>query len=151
MATVIIGVGNPLRRDDGVGLRVARELRGRLGERKDVDVVELSAGGLRLMEAMEGYDVAIVIDAIESGGPAGAIYRLDAGGLPETRNAACTHDGSLPEALAVGRAAGVRIPSDIRVWAVEAGDVETFGDTLTPEVETAARTVAESVWREVRG
>ena len=145
MATVIIGVGNPVRTDDAVGLRVARELRGR-----GVDVVELCAGGLRIMEAMAGYERAVVVDAIESGGPPGSVYRFGEERLPETRNTGSTHEGSLPAALAVGRAAGLRIPADLQFWAVEAGDVETFSEALTPAVEAAVGPVVEAIWSEVR-
>jgi hydrogenase maturation protease len=144
MSTVIIGIGNPLRRDDGVGLRVAGELRER-----GANVVELCAGGLRVMEAMAGYDRAFVIDAIESGGPPGWIHRLSAADLAETRNTGSTHDGSLSAALETGREAGLRLPADIRIWAVEAADVDSFGDSLTPAVEASARVVADSVWREL--
>jgi hydrogenase maturation protease len=151
MRTIIIGVGNPVRRDDGVGLLVAQELRARLAGRNSVNVVELCAGGLRLMEAMAGYDRAIVIDAIENGGPPGAVCRLEAGGLQETRNASSTHDGSLPAALALGRTAGMRLPDEICFWAVEAGDVEAFGESLTPGVEAAAGEVVEAILRELGG
>jgi hydrogenase maturation protease len=144
MTAVIIGVGNPTRTDDGVGLRVARELRGR-----GVDVIELCAGGLRIMEAMQGYDEAVVIDAVESGGIPGAIHRFRESDLAQTRNSGSTHDGSLALALAVGRAAGLRIPAAVRIWAVEAGDVETFSESLTPEVEAAVAPVTEAIWREM--
>jgi hydrogenase maturation protease len=149
MRTVIIGVGNPMRGDDGVGLRIARELRGRVAGKAAVDVVELCAGGLRLMEAMAGYDRAIVIDAMESGGRAGTVHRLSADELSGTRNASSTHDGSLGAAFALGRVAGLRVPVDVRVWAVEAGNVAAFGEGLTPEVEAAVDVVAADVWREV--
>jgi hydrogenase maturation protease len=149
MRTVIIGVGNPMRGDDGVGLQVARELRERLAGEAAVDVVELCAGGLRLMEAMAGYERAIVVDAMESGGAPGTVRRLDAGSLAETRNASSTHDGSLADALRLGREAGLRIPDDIRIWAVEAGDVATFGEGLTPRVEAAVGAVVAAVCREV--
>ena len=144
MRTIVIGVGNPVRTDDSVGLRVARVLR-----RRGAETIELCAGGLRLMEAMAGYDRAVVIDAIEGGGPPGSIRRFGEKTLPPMRNADSTHDGSLPAALALGRAAGLRIPDDIRIWAVEAGDVETFGEELTPPVEAAAGAVAEAIWKEI--
>lgn len=147
MRTVIIGVGNPVRCDDGVGLHVARQLRARVGE--SVDVVQLCAGGLRLVEAMVGYDRAVIIDAIASGGSAGTIYKLDPGGLRQTRNAASTHDGSLPEALELARAAGLDLPAEIRIWAVEADDLDTFSESLTPQVARAAVRVADRVWKEV--
>jgi hydrogenase maturation protease len=147
VATVIIGVGNPVLTDDGVGLRIARELRQRLHGRDDVAVLERCAGGLRLMEAMTGYGRAIVIDAIESGAAAGSIHEFDAAALPVTRNLHSSHDGSLAAALEFGRAAGLGVPEEIRVWAVEAGDVETFGESLTAPVERAVSRVVDAVLR----
>ena len=85
------------------------------------------------MEAMAGYDRAIVIDAMVSGGRPGTIYRLGLEDLPKTRNTDSTHDASLPVALELGRRPGLQLPGDVRIWAVEAADVETFGERLTPD------------------
>jgi hydrogenase maturation protease len=147
MATVIIGVGNPVLTDDGVGLRIARELEMRLSGRDGVTVLARCAGGLRLMEAMAGYGRAVVIDAIESGAAPGSIHELDLEELPRTRNLHSSHDGSLVAALELGRTAGLRIPDEIRVWAVQAGDLETFGESLTEAVERAVPRVVEAVLR----
>lgn len=147
--TVIIGLGNPLLADDGVGLRIAAELRRRLGGRSGVTTVELYSGGMWLMEAMAGHARAIVIDAIAGGGAAGAIRRLGLGDLPQTRTADCTHDAGLPVALELGRAAGLQLPAEVQIWAVEAADVETFGERLTPAVERAVPQVVERVLREL--
>ena len=144
-STVIIGLGNPVLADDGVGLRVAAELRRRLAGRSGVTTVDLYSGGMWLMEAMAGHQRAIVIDAIVSGGVAGAVYRLGLHDLPHTRTADSTHDASLPVALELGRAAGVPLPGDVQIWAVEAADVETFSERLTPQVERAVPRVVEQV------
>jgi len=150
MATIIIGLGNPVLSDDAVGLKIAGELERRLAGRSGVAIAQLCAGGMRLMETMTGYDRAIVIDAMVSGGRAGTIYRLGPGDLPQTRSAHSTHDASLPVALELGRIAGLRVPADIRIWAVEAADVETFGEALTPAVQRAADHVVEEVLRDLR-
>src|SRR4051794_24494827 len=92
MTTGIIGVGNPVLSDDGVGLQVARELRRRLSGRPDVTVLERCAGGLRLMESMAGYGRAVLIDAMESGAAAGSIHELDEAALPLSRNIHSSHD-----------------------------------------------------------
>lgn len=149
MRTVIIGVGNPVLRDDSVGLRVARELRERV-RGASVSVLELCGGGMRLMEAMAGFDVAIVIDAIESGGRPGTIHRLEPGSLPQTRSINSTHEGSLAAALELGRATGLRIPAEIRIWAVEAADTVTFSESLSPAVEKAVQPVVDDVLRSLR-
>jgi hydrogenase maturation protease len=144
--TLIIGLGNPLLRDDAVGLHVARQVGAALGPRDDVEVAEESVGGLRLMERMVGFDRAIVIDAIRSGRPPGTVLTLDPRDMP-TQHSASTHDVTLPTALAFGRRTGARLPPDgsLKVVAVEAEDVETFGEELTAAVEAAVPLAAAQV------
>jgi len=144
--TIIIGVGNPLLRDDSVGLKIAGRLRDRLRDCPDVAATELYAGGLRLMETMAGHDRAILVDAIQTeGGQPGTIYALEAADVAHTRNICSTHDGSLAAALELGRMAGIGMPDEIRVWAVEAADVGTFSESLTEAVEQAVPRVVEEV------
>ena len=126
MSTIIIGMGNAVRCDDGVGLRVARELRHLLAGDTGVATAELHCGGMQLMEAMVGYDRAIVIDAMLDGAIPGTVRAFDPEQLPNTRTTNSTHDGSLQTALEFGRAIGLRVPGRIRIWAVEAGDVVTL-------------------------
>ena len=136
--TLVIGLGNPLVRDDSVGLRVAAEVKQVLGERADIEVDEEHRGGLRLMERMVGYDRVIVIDAIQTGAPPGTIHRLTLQSLP-TQRSASAHDVNLPTALAVGRQAGLALPADEQVLLVgiEAEDILTFAEECTPAVRTA--------------
>ena len=102
------------------------------------------------MEAMAGYDRAIVIDAMVSGGRPGTIYVLGPEDLARTRNAHSTHDGEPGAALELGRLAGLRLPAEIRIFAIEAEDVERFGESLTPAVERAVPQVADEVMRHLR-
>lgn len=145
MKTIIIGVGNPIRRDDCVGLQVARELRHRLEVNPDVSTAELHCGGIRLMEAMVGYDRAFVIDAMVSGQPAGTVRVLEPAEWSHTRTTNSTHDAELSLALEFGRAAGLPLPTDVRIWAIEAADVESLGEHLTPAVESAAAGVVSQM------
>lgn len=144
--TLIIGLGNPLLRDDAVGLHVARQVRTALGDRTDIEVVEEACGGLRLMERMVGFDRAILIDAIRSGRPSGTIVTVDPREM-RTQHSASSHDVNLPTAMALGRRTGARLPPDDRlmVIAVEAEDVETFGEMMTPAVEAAVPRAAQQV------
>jgi hydrogenase maturation protease len=146
MRTLVIGLGNTLLTDDGVGLRVVRALTPRLAGTADVDVAEDSHGGLRLMERMVGYDRAIVVDAMTTGAPPGTIRRLAISELA-TRHSASSHDVDLATALAVGRGAGASLPDDeaVVLFGVEADEVETFGEMLTPPVEAAVPLVVEGV------
>ena len=152
MAAIVIGVGNPLLGDDGVGIRVARELSRRLGDRSGVTVTELYAGGLRLMEAMVGFERALVVDAMVSGScPPGTVRRFAPDELGTTRNLRCAHDTSLPAALAMGGMLGLSLPEEIRVWGVEAACCEEFGETLTPPVDRAVPGLVEELARQLEG
>jgi hydrogenase maturation protease len=117
--------------------------------RSEVKVAEVYNGGLELMEAMAGYDRAFVVDAIVAGGRPGTIYRLGIDDVANTRNTSTSHNGSLSEAMELGRLAGVKLPQFIAVWAVEAGDVTTFREGLTPEVEAAVPVVAGEIMNEL--
>jgi hydrogenase maturation protease len=64
MKTLILGLGNPLLKDDSVGLRVAQEVETLIPEGMGIEVGLDYWGGLRLMERMIGFDRAIIIDAI---------------------------------------------------------------------------------------
>ncbi len=146
MRTVVIGVGNTTLRDDGVGVSVAREIARHLEGHADAEVIDLGAGGLRLMEAMAGYDRAIVLDALMSGVVApGTTVELQLGDLVAARNLGCVHDMNLPVALEWGRAVGVSLPVEIRLFGVEAADVTTYGETLTPPVAAAVPELAARV------
>jgi len=151
MSTIVIGIGNPVLTDDSVGLEVARAIRERLVDDSIAATAELCCGGLRLMEAMAGYDRAIVIDAMVTGRRPGTVRVVGQRDLPETRNTHSTHDGSLAVALELGRMAGLSLPREISLWAIEAGDVTSFGDRLTVPVERAARLVANEVVAQLRG
>ena len=149
MLTVVLGVGNPVRGDDSVGLRIAKDIRRRVAGNSDVTVTELTCGGLQLMEAMMGYDRAIVIDAMLTGEIPGSVRRFHPDDLPSTRSTNSTHDGSLEAALELARALGLRVPDTIAIWGVEAGGVATLSESLTAPVETAVPEVVRQVLREL--
>jgi hydrogenase maturation protease len=146
MKTLVLGLGNPLLTDDGVGLRVAEALQSRLNGRSDIEVGLDYWGGLRLMERMAGFDRAIVIDAIVSGKPPGTIQLLRPSDFP-TQRSASAHDVTLPTALELGRLANVHLPADgeIILIAIEAADVQTFKEELSPEVEAVVPAAVELV------
>lgn len=149
MRSVVIGVGNPTIADDALGIEVARWLRRELTGHWGITVSEVSNGGFELMEAMIGFDKAIVVDAIETGRTPGTIHRLCIDEIGMCRNTSTTHNGSIAVALEFGRLSGAKIPDSFRVWAVEAGDVSTFCEGLTPEVQRAVPVVAAEILHEL--
>ncbi len=133
--TVVIGLGNPILRDDGVGFHVAEALRGRLDKRR-VEVVQASIGGFRLLETLAGRRRAVLVDAVRLGGRPGQIYRLSAEDFRGSIRAASPHEAGLPEALALGQRLGMEVP-EVVVVGIEPAEVEEFGEGLTPEVAAA--------------
>ena len=65
---LVLGLGNPILGDDAVGIFVAREIKRLAGERTGVTVKEASVGGFDLLDLLEGYRGAVIIDAIKTAG-----------------------------------------------------------------------------------
>lgn len=144
--TRIIGLGNDIRSDDGVGLEVVRRLSRFLEGRPGVEVVELPWGGLRLMEHLTDCDRAIIVDAMISDVEAGTLRWLNPEGIP-TQHSASSHDVNLPTALELGRSSGAQLPPDDQLFilGIEVSDVQTYSQTLTPAVEAAVPRAVEAV------
>ncbi|MBU0674289.1 MAG: hydrogenase maturation protease [Proteobacteria bacterium] len=147
MKTIVIGLGNPCLRDDGLGIMVADLLRNHPERHDTVTVTEAYTGGLALMELMVGYDQAIVIDACTTGiHPAGTLIEMSLDDLTPSRNSTSTHDASLVVALETGKTIGLHLPSSIRFFGIEAGNTKDFGETLTEPVRrTVPALVAEVI------
>ena len=146
MKTLVLGLGNPLLKDDSAGLRVVEMLRQVLPESENFQIEEDYWGGLRLMERMIGYDRAVIVDAILTGSKPGTIHVLSPDDVP-TQRSASAHDVNLPTALALGRQAGAHLPDskDILLIGIEAADVHTFDEQLSPEVESALPDAVDAV------
>lgn len=146
MKTIVVGLGSPLLCDDSVGLKVAQEVRRRLGDASDITVEEDVRGGLHLMELLTGYDRAIVVDAIVTGAAPGTIHQLTPDDIP-TQRSASAHDVNLPTALELGRHVGAHLPAaaDILLVGIEAADILTFNEECTPEVAAAIPRAVEIV------
>ena len=151
MKTLILGMGNPIMGDDGVGIWAARMLKSKLND-QEVTVMETGMAGLNLLELMAEYDRAILIDAIKTGeGEVGKIYRLEPETLNETRHAASTHGIDFSTALELGSRLGLSLPRDIVLFGIEVEDVNTFSEKCTPKVEKIIPVVADMVIQELSG
>ena len=142
MKVLVLGIGNPLRSDDGIGIHVIEALKAE-DLREGVDIKE-GISGLDVLDAIAGYDRIVIIDAIKSGGEPGIIYKLSVGDLhtQEMLHTFSTHDVDIPTMLQLGRDLYPgKIPEDIVIIAIEAEDIETFSETCTPRVEKAIQEV----------
>ncbi len=151
MKTLVLGLGNPVLTDDGVGFVVVEEVRKRLPT-ADVTVSQASVGGLSLLELVVGYDRVVIIDAIRTAaGKPGEIHHLSPDDFRGSIRAASTHDVDLATALELGRQLGMEIPGEMVILAIEAADVESFGEELTPSVAAAVPQAVELVLEQLAG
>jgi hydrogenase maturation protease len=156
MKTLIVGLGNPILTDDGIGVHIANEVKCKLSTHSvsDITIREASVGGLRLMEMMEGYEKVILIDAIarNNGDKSGKIIRMDLNDLQKispTQHSASAHDTSLVTALDAGRLLGMDLPSEVIIFAIEVENVMDFSETPTPAVSAAIPIVTQAVLDEI--
>jgi hydrogenase maturation protease len=138
--TLVVGLGNPILGDDGIGWQIAQELQKAERIPSDVTIECLALGGISLMEALIGYDKAILIDAIITRqAPIGSVscYKLE--DLPNLTSGHMTsaHDTSLVNALEMGRSLGAQLPGDIAVVTVESQKIYDFSEDMTPAVAAA--------------
>ncbi len=149
MKTLILGLGNSIRCDDGVGNRVAQALESKVHD-PEITVMEANADGLSLLDLLPEYERAIIIDAIETPqGKAGQIYRLDKQDLVSYDYTPTTHNVGIGTALQLGNKLGVTLPEDVIIFAVEVADVISFSQELTPKVEEAVPRVVKMILQEV--
>jgi hydrogenase maturation protease len=148
--TLIIGLGNPILGDDGVGWSVAEAVAKRIKEKSEVEVSCYALGGLSLMEHMTGYERVILIDSLHSHqNPIGTVQVFPLSDLsdPVSGHTTAVHDTSLRNALRIGRNMGIPLPEDekVTVVAIEAERVYDFSEQLSPPVEDAVPEAVEAV------
>lgn len=146
--TVIVGIGNEFRRDDGVGLHVARLIQ-TLGL-DNVRVVSGIAEGTALLDIWDHANRSYVIDCAVSGSEPGVIHRFDVDShqIPaDIFNGYSTHNISVTDAVELARALG-RLPEHLTVIGIEGGDFAA-GMGLSAEVALAAQLVVEDIVTEI--
>lgn len=148
--TLVLGIGNPILSDDGVGIHIARILK----ERKlpHVAVDELAASGLELLDVIQGYERLVIIDAIETkGGRPGQLHVLAENDFEKAIHGSSPHGINIATALALGRKlVPERMPKEVMFFAVEAKDLVNVSEKLTPEVEKAVPTIVRQIEKELR-
>lgn len=146
--TLIAGVGNDFRSDDGAGLAAARKLKAL--NVPDTEAVEVRDDLTQLLEMLEGRDAVYVIDAVRSGSPPGTIHRIDvtSRSLSPDRLPQSTHGLSLTNLIGLARLHGM-LPPTVVFYGIE-GAHFGFGQELTPAIEASVDDVVRQLSEEVR-
>jgi hydrogenase maturation protease len=144
MSDLVLGLGNPLMADDGLGLAVLERLREDWAIPDDVLLVDGGTWGMNLLPMIEDADRVILVDAIESGAVAGSPVRLERDALPRFfSHKLSPHQIDLREVLALAELRGT-LPEDIVALGLQPGAV-TMAVGLTPALAAGLEGVADAV------
>lgn len=145
---VVIGVGNLLLKDEGVGVHVAQELQKR-GLPSAVEVHDGGVAGIGLLDLFPGVSKVLLIDAAEMNLDAGALVRFTpeevAGKVGGPRFSA--HDIGLLEVLELARALD-QCPPEVVIFGIQPKEI-SWGTELSPEVQASIPKITEAVLREI--
>ncbi len=152
MKTLILGLGNELYGDDGVGIHVVRQIKQKIEANSasskvtsQIDCQECSLSGIALIDVIVGYDSLIIIDTIKSTDPKpGKIRLLDENQLRHIPGPS-PHYVSVPQTIEIGRELGLKVPSRIKVIAVEAKRMYNLGEGLTQDMKNAIPRIVQEV------
>ncbi len=146
---LIICLGNPLMRDEGVGIRLASELMSYLTDNPDVELMDLGTGGLSVIHAIAGREKIIFVDCAIMGRPPGLIHRF----TPEqvtskkVRMRYSMHEGDLLNTIELSRRLG-ECPDDIVIFGIEPKEI-AHGQGLTSELENNIQQYVKAILKEI--
>ena len=151
MKTLVLGIGNDILGDDGVGIHVARAVARKIST-KEARVEETGAAGLSLLELIKGHERLIIADAILTDNTeVGKIHRLTLKDLAKTNNSITPHDAALATTLEIGNSLFPgEMPREVVVYGVQIPNVEQFSGRMTPAVKAAVSEVVRLILAEIK-
>lgn len=146
MKTLIIGIGNPILCDDGVGLHIASALDGVI---PDAEVCAATMIDLDLLDMLADYDKVFIIDAIQSGTACiGELRKLSPGEV--SLHLFSSHGIHIFEILQMGRDLGYRIPEIGGIYGIEIGRESVFGIELSSELMDKKKDILHEIIEDIR-
>lgn len=142
----IIGVGNPLMGDDGIGIAAVERLAARPLP-PGVEAIDGGTGGITLLGLMEGADAVVLVDAVCAGRPPGAVLRLEAAGIGAGVCGLTLHAAGLAEVFALGREMGM-LPPRVVLFGVEPQTIAP-GLGLSPAASAALEPLLGAILAEI--
>jgi hydrogenase maturation protease len=146
--TAILGLGNPLLADDGVGVAVAVACQRLLQQVPipGVDVLVTTRGGFELIDLLHGYGAAVLIDCLDVPDPQpGRVRQLALQDVRGSSRLIGAHDLSVSTAFDLAARLSIPMPTETEIFAVEGSDLRTLGGGLSPAVASAVEPLARSI------
>jgi len=147
MKTLILGMGNPILSDDGVGLLAAEKLRRRIA---GADIASSTMIGLSLFDLIIGYDVLFIIDALISpDGNVGGLKKVGQQNRYGTLHLFSSHGLDLFDLMKLGRRCGYAMPLLAEIYGIEIGKHADFGEKLSPALEEKLPALVEKISEDI--
>jgi hydrogenase maturation protease len=148
LSTLILGIGNVLLTDEGVGVRALNELQRRYTFSEDVELLDGGTSGIELLRHIQDHDNLIIIDCMTYDQPPGTIYRVENEDVPSVfRTRISPHQLGLSDLLAAAMLTD-RTPKNLVLFGVEPESVD-IGLELTETVEKSLAKLIKDVVEEV--
>ena len=149
--TLILGLGNNILTDDGIGSRLVSDLAQMIGDR-GVEYNTACCGGLEIIEYIKGYEQVVFIDAIRTvEGTPGDVYYFIPSDFRETSHLSSLHDISFLTALKLGNTLKLGLPTDLHIIAVEIIEDMEFSEEFTPPLKARYPGILQEVFALVKG
>jgi hydrogenase maturation protease len=150
MKALVLGMGNTLLSDDGIGIIIERYLEQELSGVREIDFVETSWGGFRIIDILSGYDYAVIADSIKTANkPQGHIYHLKVNDFLPTLRLTSYHDINFATALELAETLGIKIPKDIDIFAVEVENNYTISEQIDPVLWKSIKKCSEKIIKQL--
>jgi hydrogenase maturation protease len=145
---LVLGVGNLLLTDEGIGIHAVQKLIAASQLPDEVEIVDGGTAGLNLLTYLEGVDTLVIIDAVETGGPPGTITRLAGDQVPAyIAMKVSPHEITLPDFLAAAKLRDL-YPKKVVVWGMQPKSFEV-GIDLSPDLARKLDALIENVVNEL--
>jgi hydrogenase maturation protease len=146
--TLVLGLGNILLTDEGVGVRVVERLQARYEFPGDVEVLDGGTLGLDLLPYVEGADRLLVVDAVEIGADPGTLVRLEGDQIPSVFGPKLSpHQVGFADLLDAARLTDC-LPEERVLWGMQPGSLQV-GLDLSPAVDAQVELLVEGVLAEL--
>lgn len=147
--TLLIGVGNLLLSDEGVGVKVIERLAATYQIPQEVQILDGGTLGLDLLYYLEGIENLLLVDAVQAGKDPGNLIHLEGEAVPAFLSIKISpHQIGIPDMLAAARLTGV-FPSQIALWGVQPGKLDV-GLQLSEPVSASFDTLLLNVVAQLR-
>ncbi len=142
---LILGIGNRILSDDGIGIRLIEDLQDEFSYPL-VHFKTACTGGLEIVEMMQEYKEVLILDAIKTyGGKPGDIYYFTVDAFKETLHISSFHDISFLIALEFMKRSGLSIPEKINILAIEILEDSYFSENFSSIIQKNYNSIKKKV------